>query len=328
MAKKQKEKQGLVDLVAVGDDREDMEPVEINESRFSYVKGLFARCSGKLMKTNLLIVLFLLPALAWMIYITVISGSVNSIIPYSANIGIGYPGVANVYEIAQYNRVTYNMLKYAVLVLFFILASLGFAGGTYTIRQIMQDEKTKIFKTFFRGIKKFALSWLWFGFILGLETFALMVVIYYYEYAVVLQTALKLTIKIILIVLISLLIFITLCITLFYTTQNICFEMSPSQLLKNSFLFTFKVPLQNVGMTVITGAPVALVIYLLNLYITSMSQNNFFAILLSTFGILIFALYLFSFLFLSWSVYGDFIYENCIVVARERLIKNAKKGKK
>lgn len=328
MAKKQKEKVGLVDIVKVGDDRDDLYPLEIKGSRFSYIKEMFSRCPGKLMKTNLLTVLFLLPALAWLIYVTIIAFSSNSILPYSANLGIGYPVVSGVAELAQYNRVRYNMLKYTVLVLFFILGSLGLAGGTYTIRQIMQDDKIKIFKTFFRGIKYQAVPWLWFGFILGIETLILMVSIYYFDYVVSMQYALKLTIKIILIVLSAFLILITVFVTLFYTTQNVCFLMKPKDLIKNSFLFTFKLPLQNLGMILITGGPVALVVYLLSLYLTSMSQNNFLAIFIATFGIIIFALYLFSFVLLSWSVYGDFLYENSIVVARERMIKKAKKGKK
>ncbi len=328
MAKKQKEKLGLVDLVSVGNDRDDMFPVKISGSRISYVKELYSRCPGKLMKTNLLTILFILPAIIWMIYITVIASSANSLLPYSANIGIGYPVVNGISELAEYYKYYYNILKYTILVLFFIIASFGIAGGAYTVRQIMQDEKVKIFKTFFRGIKRQAMPCLWFGFILGLETLAIMFAIFGLDYISTLSSGATLAIKIIMIVLMAMIIIVTICIAMLYITQNVCYEMKLGGALKNCFLFTFRLPLQSLIMFVVTMAPVALIIYLMYLYVGSLSSNNFFSILLSTFGFIIFALYLASFVLLAWSVYGDFLYENSIVVARERIIKSQKKGKK
>lgn len=328
MAKKQRERHGLVDIVGVGNDREDLLPLSIAGSRFSYVKEMYSRCPGKLMKTNLLIILFILPAVAWLIYRTMLDDSINYLLPYSANLGIGYPVISDIAKLSASYKYYYNILKYTVLVLFFIVAAFGIAGGVYTVRQIMQDEKVKIFKTFFRGIKKQAMPCLWFGFILGLENLVLMFAVHCLDYISTLSDGATLAIKIVVIVIMAIMLILTIPVALFYITQNVCFEMKSRTLLKNSFIYTFRLPLQNIAMFVITMGPVALIIYLMNLYLTSMSQNNFFAILLSTFGVIIFALYLASFVLLAWSVYGDFLYENSIVPARERLAKNQKKGKK
>ncbi len=132
-------------------------------SKWDLFKHLFIGKIGTMVILNLLTLLFALPALADIVIFTMTGTFANSYVPYSANVGIGYPVVADAVWQGVYAAYKNELLQFSILVPSLALLFMGLGGNMFVMRKLIWGEPAKPAKDFFRGIKK---SW-WQSFITG-----------------------------------------------------------------------------------------------------------------------------------------------------------------
>ena len=114
----------------------------------------------KMLFVSLLTLIFIAPAIAWIIVQSVIGVNVGLSVPYNMFDGVGYPGPGIVGEyglnaaLELGNLMYYKaaMLQYAVLVPCAGIAGIGIAAMAYVARLFMYGSDVKIVRTYFRGV--------------------------------------------------------------------------------------------------------------------------------------------------------------------------------
>ncbi|MDE7405823.1 MAG: hypothetical protein K2M89_02990 [Clostridiales bacterium] len=256
MAKAEKtKKKGFVHKMMFGnEDKPDLTPEQLNMSKWAMFKFIFFGRFGTTVLLNILTLLFALPMFGVMLLFYLNSSVAAGFIPYSSNIGIGYPVVSNAANLGAITDFTYSITEYLILIPCIAFFALGVAGNLYVIRKLIWQEPTSTIKDFFRGIKKCWIGAIFIGLLFGL---ALLLVVFsagYFDafHLPVAYKAVMITVSIILLV------FMTI-FTSFFMTQNAAFKMRPLALLRNSALFTFGAFLQSIIFIGIGLAPVYLI---------------------------------------------------------------------
>ena len=228
-----KKRKGIVQRMMFGNDQKpDLTPEQMNMSAWETFKYLFFHRFGTMAALSLLTALFAVPLVLIIVIFQMNVTINNGFIPYSSNLGIGYPVVIDAAQIGAEAVLTYKTMECLILVPCVAVLALGVAGNLYVIRKLIWEEPTSTVKDFFRGIKKCWLPAIVTGFIVGLTVLLFMFTIYYfntYEFSAGIK-ALCITLASILLVLVSL-------FSSFLLTQNAAFKMRPIALIRNSMLF-------------------------------------------------------------------------------------------
>ena len=243
MASTEKRKRkGIVHKMMFGnEDKPDLSPEQLNMSKWAMFKFIFFGRFGTTVLLNILTLLFALPAIAVILLFYLNISVAAGFTPYSSNIGIGYPVVADAAHMGALADFYYTITEFLILVPCIAFFALGVAGNLYVIRKLIWQEPTNTFKDFFRGIKKCWLGALIMGLVFGLTLLLVVFSIGYFD-AYSLSTAYKavmMTLSIILLV--FMIIFAS-----FFMTQLAAFKMKPMVLIRNSCLFVFGAFLQSV----------------------------------------------------------------------------------
>lgn len=232
-AGKKKKRQGIVQRMMFGNDNKpDLTPERMQMSKWAMFKYLFFSRFGTMVLLNVLTALFALPAVAVMVLFYLNISVAGGYVPYSSNIGIGYPVVTDALMQGAITTFTYQMMEYLILVPCIAIFALGVSGNLYVMRKLIWDEPTRTAKDFFRGIKKCWLPSIVIGFVFGLTLWVVMFSFGYFD-AYRLPTSLKaLSITLSMILLVVMILF-----TSFFMTQTAAFNMRPMALIRNSILF-------------------------------------------------------------------------------------------
>lgn len=256
MAKAEKKKRkGIVHKMMFGnEDRPDLTPEQLNMSKWAMFKFIFFGRFGTTVLLNILTLLFALPMLGVMLLFYLNSSVAAGYIPYSSNIGIGYPVVANAASLGTITDFTYSITEYLIMIPCIAIFALGVAGNLYVVRKLIWQEPTSTIKDFFRGIKKCWLGAIFMGILFAL---ALLLVVFSFGYF----DAFKLPVayKAVMITLSIILLVFMIIFTSFFMTQNAAFKMRPTVLIRNSALFVFGAFFQSVIFIGIGLAPVYLI---------------------------------------------------------------------
>ena len=148
------QKKGLVARLLEGKEKsEEYARSTLPTNRWQLFWDVFKGNFGKIVKANLLTLLFFLPMI-FVIVIYIMLGEANAIsYPFSANLGVGYPSAPGQNGLAE-TLVMYNHLTlYLGLVLTSFISALGLAGGMYVIRNMVWTEGIFVANDFWRGIK-------------------------------------------------------------------------------------------------------------------------------------------------------------------------------
>lgn len=107
------QKKGLIYRLTMGKDNlPDFTPNKLPGSRWAVFKDVFTNRLGAMAKVSLLSVLFAIPAIAWIVIMSLVKAADGTIIPYSSNLGIGYPVITNAAAIGAYRTFMYNVYTY------------------------------------------------------------------------------------------------------------------------------------------------------------------------------------------------------------------------
>lgn len=284
-----KKKKGLVQRMMFGnDDKPDLTPERAKMSKWAIFKHLFFHRFGTMVLLNILTLLFALPAIAVVLLFYMNKAVAAGYIPYSSNLGIGYPVVVDAVAQGAVTSFQYTLMQYLILVPCIAFFAVGVSGSLYVIRKLIWEEQTKTVKDFFRGIKKCWLQSLFMGTVFGLTLMLLMFSLDYFD-----VYGLSVGLKAFSVTMAIILFIFMILFTSFFMTQHVAFKMKPIALIRNSILFVFGTNLQAIIFIGLSLIPIYL------LFIPG----------IMTFVMILFALFGFSFIELGISAYCHHCYE-------------------
>lgn len=150
-------RKGIFTRIIEGPERsEDYARKTLPSNRWALGWDLFKTNLGKLVKINLLTVLFTFP-LFLLIYfrdLLIKSQSFGSI--FSRNIGIGYPAIPSTQMLGVSESIVFrsNMTIFVLLFILTFYIAIGIAGGFYVMRNLVWTEGVFVASDFWRGVKK------------------------------------------------------------------------------------------------------------------------------------------------------------------------------
>lgn len=252
--KKKKKRQGIVQRMMFGDENKpDLTPERMQLSKWQMFKYLFFHRFGTMSALSLLTAIFAIPAVAVVVIFYLNSQISNGLLPYSSNLGFGYPVVVDAVAQGALVSFTYRTMEFLILVPCFAVFALGVAGNLYVMRKLIWEEPASTVKDFFRGIKKCWLPAVIMGFAFG---FTLLLFVFSLSYFDVYH--LSVSLKVVCIILASiLLVFMALFIS-FFLTQNAAFKMRPMVLVRNSILFVLGTNVQAIFFIGLAVSPMLL----------------------------------------------------------------------
>lgn len=305
------QKKGLIYRLTMGKDNlPDFTPDKLPGTRFQLFKDVFFNRIGALVKINLLVLLFCLPAIAWVVIMHMVKVADGSLLPYSGNVGIGYPIVNEVAALGQQRAFQFDLQTYLVLIPCIMIASIGLSGAFYVMRRLVWGEGVAVGGHFFRGIKMNFLPFLWSSLFVGVSLFLVMANIGIYNN----MTEIHIAWRVICIAVSVIQFVLILSMMMFLTTQAVTYKLKTWALIKNSFLFSIALLPTNLIILVLSAIPVVLLLVI--------------PTQISIFLMFIFALLGFSYIILIWTVYAHWAYDKFINDRVEGAVKNRGMHKK
>jgi len=295
------QKKGFITRMLEGKEKsEEYARSTLPSNRWQLFWDVFKGNFGKIVKINLLVLLFFVPLIAIVIVRMMIGESNGIIYPFGANLTVGYPAAPNLQGLAEMLTLQTDLFTYLAVFVAMFIASVGIAGGMYVIRNMIWTEGVFVANDFWRGVKlnyKNALQTsLFFTIVLTL----CMTLINFSEFSLAIantSTAQEVWFKIseafsyVLVVVVGMMSF-------WMIALGVNYEQKFFVLLKNSFL----IMLGTLPQTIFFGA-IALLPFLLFLF-----GGSFFMMLAIVFLIL----FSFSFVLLVWLDFAQWVFDKYI----------------
>ncbi len=150
-------KKGFFTRLIEGPERsEDYARNSLPTNRWQLGWDLFTTNTIKLLKINLLVLLFIFPLFLLLYFrLTLIqSNGINA--SFSQNIAIGYPAIPSSSLLGVAESIVFNsdLIFFIALFICSFLFSVGLAGGFYVMRNLVWTEGVFVVSDFWRGVKK------------------------------------------------------------------------------------------------------------------------------------------------------------------------------
>lgn len=299
------QKKGLIYRLTMGKDNlPDFTPNRLPGSRWAVFKDVFFNRIGAMVKISLLTILFMLPALAWLIFMSLVKRADATVVPYSANIGLGYPVVTDAIAMGTYRTFMFNIQTYAVLIPLIMIAGIGFAGAFHTMKLLGWGEGVSVGGTFFTGVKRNWVNFLWIFLFAGVSIFVFMFNISAYGQ----MTSIHKAWKIIAVSLSCVQLVLMLCMLLYLCTQNVTYKLGFVGLVKNSFLFSIALFPQNIFFLICSILPFILIMLL------PMQIAIFFWMIVIFLGP--------AYVVLIWTVFSQYVFDKYVNDRVKGAVKN------
>ena len=148
------QKKGFIARMLEGKERsEEYARSTLPTNRWQLFWDIFKGNFGKIVKVNLLTLLFCIPMLAILIVSFIAKTNQGMLYPFGANIGLGYPMAPQQQGMSEMLNLYSNLLLYVGLVLTSFITAVGLAGGMYVVRNMVWTEGIFVANDFWRGIK-------------------------------------------------------------------------------------------------------------------------------------------------------------------------------
>ena len=148
------QKRGLITRLLEGKEKsEEYARSTLPTNRWQLFWDIFKGNFAKIVKVNLLVLIFFIP-LAIVLFIGLMySESVGITYPFGANLGIGYPAVPSLQGVSEWLNLQGDLFMYIGVFLMSILGAVGLSGGMYVIRNMVWTEGIFVANDFWRGVK-------------------------------------------------------------------------------------------------------------------------------------------------------------------------------
>lgn len=296
------QKKGLIARMLEGKERsEDYARSTLPTNRWQLFFDIFKGNFGKLVKINLLMLLFFIPMLAVIIFSFIYRDVMSATYPFGANLGVGYPVAPDMYGMSEMLTLENDATIFLLLIISSVIASIGLAGGMYVIRNMVWTEGIFVANDFWRGVKlnfKNALQTaLFFTIVLALTILTV-------DMAAMAQTSSELSKFQSVMVTISAVVgyvFLALatCMSFWMIALGVNYQMGFLTLIRNSFLMTIGMLPQTVFFIAMSALPFVLLLFGI--------QSFFFMA-----GIVVCLLFGLSYALLVWLDFGQWAFDKYI----------------
>lgn len=299
------QRKGLIYRLTMGKDNlPDFTPNRLPGTRWAVFKDVFFNRFGAIVKVSLLTLLFLLPLIAWIIIMYLVRRVDASVLPYSANLGLGYAVTPDVSLIAAYRNYMYNFQTYLIMIPLIMIAGLGFAGAFHVMKLLGWGEGVAVGSNFFVGIKRNWGTFLWIFLALGTSFFVMM----FSFFARTIPTQMPAAVMVIMNVLAVVQFVLMLNIVLFAATQAVTYKLGFFALVKNSMLFTIALFPITTFFIVLSVLPVVIIL------IIPLQIAMFLWIIYALIGV--------GYLVLVWTVYSQWAFDKYVNDRVKGAVKN------
>ncbi len=148
-------KKGFIAKMIEGPERSDAYAQStLPGNRWELGWDIFRNNMGKMIGINFLMLLFILPVLAIVLLRYFQVQYYATLMPFSQNIGVGYPAYPIYSGLTEEIYVIANRATLIFLPLAGIIASVGLSGGMYVMRNMVWSEGVFVSSDFWSGVKK------------------------------------------------------------------------------------------------------------------------------------------------------------------------------
>lgn len=137
---------------------DDYARTNLPQSRWGDAWDTFKTNFINLILLNLLTLLFFIPSIVVLILRTMSITSMGTVFPFTGNLGMGYPGVADAAGMAESVVLTADMTFYGILIATGLIAAVGISGCAYSVKRTLNTKQPFKIKSFFHGVKLSYLS--------------------------------------------------------------------------------------------------------------------------------------------------------------------------
>ena len=300
------QRKGFIYRMMMGrDDNPDFTEARLPGTRWQVFKDIITMRFGALVKINLLMLLFALPAIAWIWLSFWMNSQQLAALPFSSNAGVGYPFFDDIVMQGNYLTFWNNITFVLILIPALLIAAIGFAGGFHVIKLLVWGEGIAVAQHFFKGIKSNILQ-----FMLGMLIAGIAIGLVVLNTSIQPISQLKPFWSVMSQVSIILLLVLTLFFTMFFLTQAETYKLKLWPLIKNSFIFGIGMFAQNIFFMLISVLPFVLLLFL--------GGNPIITMLV----IVLLAFFAFSYLALIWTIYTQYVFDKYINENVEGAIKD------
>ncbi len=150
-----KGKKGIFSRLVEGPERsEDYARKTLPTNRWALGWDLFKNNLGKIVKINLLVLLFIFPIFVVLYFRSVLLSGQAMLAPFSQNIAIGYPAFPFLTGEGERILLNTNAISFAVIIILALYCSVGISGGLYVMRNLVWTEGVFVSSDFWTGVKK------------------------------------------------------------------------------------------------------------------------------------------------------------------------------
>ena len=148
------QKKGLITRLLEGKEKsEEYARSTLPTNRWQLFWDIFKGNFGKIVKVNLLTLIFFIPMVLVVVLRLLMAESNGLLYPFGANLGVGYPAAPLHPGLAESLVMSNNFILYLGLILTSFIAALGLSGGMYVVRNMVWTEGIFVSNDFWRGIK-------------------------------------------------------------------------------------------------------------------------------------------------------------------------------
>ncbi len=148
------QKKGLIARMLEGKEKsEEYARSTLPTNRWQLFWDIFKGNFWKIVKVNLLILLFFVPLLIVVIMSWLLNQNNGILYPFGANLGVGYPAAPNLQGTSEWLTMQSGFMTYIGIMLTSVIASVGLSGGMYVIRNMVWTEGIFVTNDFWRGVK-------------------------------------------------------------------------------------------------------------------------------------------------------------------------------
>ncbi len=148
------QKKGWITRILEGKEKsEEYARSTLPTNRWQLFWDIFKGNFGKMVKANLLTLLFFVPLLVVIVFGSLYAESIGITYPFGANLGVGYPATPNTQGLSEYLTLQGDLILSLGLILGGIIAAVGLSGGMYVMRNMVWTEGVFVSNDFWRGVK-------------------------------------------------------------------------------------------------------------------------------------------------------------------------------
>ncbi len=148
------QKKGFVTRMLEGKEKsEEYARSTLPTNRWQLFFDIFKGSFWKIVKVNLLMLVFFIPTILVFLISTTITDTYNILYPFGANLTTGYPAAPGQQGLAEMLAMRTNIILGIGLFISMFIASVGISGGIYVIRNMIWTEGIFVSNDFWRGVK-------------------------------------------------------------------------------------------------------------------------------------------------------------------------------